>query len=388
VIDTISLTIKHPHFKILDDKIFAPSSKGIFNYPYLEFGRKSYIRCICNPTKKDLATGKYFPRLTLIKALRRSGFEIFLRVEFSAPKLLFGNNFDELEDRDFENICQLLRERLLDMKVSIKELDVIRSAEVSAIHYSKNIVFTDHTIPYEFLRDFGRANIDKRLDVNQTDFRNEGHAFKVRCNDYEVIFYDKRKDLERAKISEFRSIEKGNQSQLSLFDGVTSDKPFEVLRMEIRLGSKKRIRHVFERQGVLLHEGLPFSSLFSKGISKKILRTTLTEFEQSYPKVLLGQMDSLEDFLIDLQINNRHLSYRKLLMFVGLRAVLNEISVREFREITKRFGAGSWYRLNKEMKELSLNKSKTNPFRLLSQRIEDFGSVRLSDYKDRIKITE
>ena len=59
------------------------------------------------------------------------------------------------------------------------------------------------------------------LDVNQTDYRNEGHSYKWHCNSYEVVFYDKIKDLEKAKQSEKRAIEKDNAIQLHLFPELT-----------------------------------------------------------------------------------------------------------------------------------------------------------------------
>ena len=61
------------------------------------------------------------------------------------------------------------------------------------------------------------ANIKLILDVNQTDYRNEGHSYKWHCNSYEVVFYDKIKDLEKAKQSDKRAIEKDNALQLNLF---------------------------------------------------------------------------------------------------------------------------------------------------------------------------
>ena len=69
-----------------------------------------------------------------------------LKIEFSAPKMLFGNNFDELTDSDFPNLLTKLKRTLKEMGVFILE-DHLTSAPVSAIHFSKNIPLTDYTIP-------------------------------------------------------------------------------------------------------------------------------------------------------------------------------------------------------------------------------------------------
>ena len=89
MIDTIALTLQKNDFKIVDYKRFTPSAKGIFEHPYYEFGRNAFIKCSYNPSKKDMEKYPYLPRLTLLKAVRRGGFSITLKIEFSAPKILY-----------------------------------------------------------------------------------------------------------------------------------------------------------------------------------------------------------------------------------------------------------------------------------------------------------
>lgn len=96
--------------------------------------------------------------------------------------------------------------------------NALEHAPVSAIHYAKNIPLTDGSAPYHFIHKIKEANIKLSLDVNQTDYRNEGHSYKWHSNTYEVVFYDKIKDLEKAKVSDKRALEKDNALQLSIFD--------------------------------------------------------------------------------------------------------------------------------------------------------------------------
>jgi hypothetical protein len=53
---------------------------------------QGYIKAIKNPSKLMLGSGKYYPRLTGFK--RYSDYSV--KIEFSVPKLLFGNNVEEL----------------------------------------------------------------------------------------------------------------------------------------------------------------------------------------------------------------------------------------------------------------------------------------------------
>jgi hypothetical protein len=65
----------------------------------------------------------------------------------SAPKLLLGNNFDELTDDDFRRLCKKLVNVLAEMSVKVTARTLAK-VNVSAIHYSKNITLTDYTSNY------------------------------------------------------------------------------------------------------------------------------------------------------------------------------------------------------------------------------------------------
>ena len=104
MIDTIVLTIPEDKYTILDHDKFSPSTKGLFESPYYRLGSRSNFNCKQNPTKTELLKGIYRPRLTVTKRIRKGYFDIPLKIEFSIPKLIYGNNFDELSDTDFSDI--------------------------------------------------------------------------------------------------------------------------------------------------------------------------------------------------------------------------------------------------------------------------------------------
>ena len=139
-------------FTILDHDKFSPSTKGLYDPAgYYRLGGRSNITCKQNPTPNELKNGIYKPRLTVTKRINRAGsFEIPLKIEFSIPKLLYGNNFDELTDTDFPAVIQKLKVVLRKMGVYLFEKNLI-NAPVSSVHYSKNISLTDYTTPYTYL---------------------------------------------------------------------------------------------------------------------------------------------------------------------------------------------------------------------------------------------
>lgn len=382
MIDTVALTIQQKDFKILDHKRFTPSSRGLFEKPYAEFGGSVYIKCTCNPTKKDLLRYKYLPRLTLIKAVRRGGYNISLKVEFSVPKLLYGNNFDEVEESDFGEVCWLLKEMLQYMGVEVSDIKAIASAEVAVIHYSKNIVLTDYMTPYSILKEVMKVNANTLLDLNQSDFRNEGHAIKFHTNDFELTFYDKVKDLQKAKISEKRSVEKDNYVQLTLFDKPEIKKPFEVLRVEVRLGSRKRIKDMLGKTG-LAETGLQFNNLFSLKIAREVLLYLMQKLESQYPKIISTEARTNEEFLSQLMIDNPGIKYKQALALIGARVLLQESGVRGFRKITESLGKVNWYRFNKSMNQ-HLISGAISPFQYVVERIDKFERIELEKYREKL----
>ena len=97
MLDSIVLTLDQRHFEVLLPERFSRSAQGLLMPPYYPLGSRGKFACVQNPTKKQLRAGHYEPRLTLSKQKIFNGFAMTLRIEFPAPKLVFGNNFDELE---------------------------------------------------------------------------------------------------------------------------------------------------------------------------------------------------------------------------------------------------------------------------------------------------
>lgn len=379
MVDTVSLMLNEKDFRIIDHNRFSPSTENLFVYPYIKVTGKSPFKAHNNSTKKDVQLYGYLPRLTLMKALRRGGFSITLKIEFSVPKMLYGNNFDEVIEPDFGEICWKLKDLVKHMGVEISDVKLISKANVSSIHYSKNIILTDYTTPTHYLKELSRININQLLDFNQTDFRNEGHALKYRSNNYEAIFYDKLEDLKKAKISDKRAIEKDNGSQMSFFEARKPLKPFEVLRLEVRIGNRKKLKQVLNKH--LFKLDLNFEKLFSREISRKILNSLVHEVEKAYPKLLKTVEISNERLCINLQLNNPKVTYSQLLKYLGAKVLIEEIGVRGFRQVTKRYGDKQWYRLNQGMNSLVIG-PEAKIFENVNNAIREFKQIKLENYKD------
>ncbi len=287
MLDTIVLTLDHTQFEVLDMDKFSPSARGMFHPPFYTLGGRSNFSCYQNPTKSEFESGIYKPRLTLTKRMVRGGFSITLRVEFSAPKLLLGNNFDELEQHDFGRVLHLLHDKLREMGVRVI-IEVLKYAKVSAIHYSKNIAFLDFTTCSMVLGELRKINLSQRLDLSHTDYRNEGHCLRYHSNSYEICFYDKVRDMKQAAVSEKRAVERDNAIQINLFkDKSAYPKQLEVLRMEARLGNRRKIKSLLQKLGIGAE--LEFAALFNQGVAKKVLLHFWDAIKQDMPLLVLSR---------------------------------------------------------------------------------------------------
>lgn len=384
MLDTIVLTLDRHEFEVLDPDRFSPSARGLLMPPFYRLGGRANFSCVLNPTKDDLSTGRYVPRLTLTKRIRRGGFAVQLRVEFSAPKLLFGNNFDELTARDFERVLDALHRSLARLGIRVSS-DTLRGAGVSAIHYSKNMALTDHTSCSMVMGELNRIDLNRRLDLSRTDYRNEGHAIRYHASSFEVTFYDKLKDLKKARISEKRAIESEYGSQMHLFDNIDLlPRDFEILRMEVRLNTRAKIVKLVRE----IEPGTEptFAALFNEGIAKGVLMHFWKAVQAQMPLIEGAGSRRPEDLLAGLAANAAaEIRPGALLQQLGCVLLVRSVGMRGASvAISRHCSPRTWQRYKRQLKSLAIDEP--NGFSALDQvdaALSRFGPLRLADFHRR-----
>ncbi len=383
MIDTVVLILSQNEqmFHIRDPDKFEPSAAFILN-DAAPLGRYGYISAKQNPTKKDQLEGNYKPRLTLTKRINRTGeFDVSLKVELSLPKLYFGNNFEELTKEDLIPIMKKLEQKLEEMGIITTAYTLAAQALLSAVHFSKNITLIDGSTPYHYINKIREANVTRSLDVNQTDFRNEGHSFKWHCNSYEVTFYDKIKDLEMAKRSDKRAIEDDNSMQQNIAAILREQGKFEVLRMEVRINNRQKLKPLLAQFGMV--EEVTLKAIFDGNISQSILLDYFDKIEQGRP-ALLDHKTS--DLLASLVVHNPGMSILKLFAIYGLKKAAEDNGLRELRTIftgNTRSNSSknrSWQRLLSDAKNISLPLMES-PFVEIRKQLKEFKPLRLKNFK-------
>jgi len=369
MLDTIKLMLSKDMFWVTDKTYFQKETQNAL---------RGYFTLVQNPTKTELKNGIYKPRLTMTKRFNTTGRqEATLSIEFSAPKLLYGNNFDELTNNDFPLVVDKLKEVLKEMGIRVFR-KLLLSAPVSAIHYSKNIPLTDGTTPHYLISKIKEANIQLPLDVNQTDYRNDGHSYKWHSNSYEVAFYDKLKDLEMANKSEKRAIESDNSIQLNLFETFKEKRRLEIMRMEVRLNKRQKIGQLFRTLGI--QSVLTLENLFSSSIAQQVLLHYLGELESKRLPLFDYKPTSSKSLLADLVINNPNIGIRKTIQLFGLKQAFDSTSPRDLRNMFGKYGQRSWYRLVAEAKTVKLPTARS-PLGIIRENLIRFEPLKLVDFQ-------
>ena len=157
---------------------------------------EQYDKFVRNPTKAMRDTGLYFPRLTGYRRGFRDDANVL--IEFSVPKLLYLNNLDELEDKDFPEVIRVLRERLRTMGIMILST-VLEKASVSAVHFSKNILLKDNYTASHLISEMNKVDLRKSFDFARSRYINDGESIHAHTKAHQLVIYDKVADLTKDK---------------------------------------------------------------------------------------------------------------------------------------------------------------------------------------------
>lgn len=340
MIDTIILTIPNADKLIWEPDRFTPTLKGIRENAEKGFGARLFMKYTQNINSKI----GYYPRLTVTPRWD-NGLQIPLKVEFSIPKLIYGNNLDEVEDKDWGLIISTLQKKLLEMGVRLFSSQ-LENAPVSTVHYSKNIVLSDHYTASSAIKALSKLDVSKKLDINNRHFQNEGHALYFDCGSYQLVFYDKLLDITKNKR---QAVDKDKtKQQLDLFGYIKENKiPLEILRFEIRLTKKAKLNSLFGKLGYPINP--TFKQAFSQEVSLKVINY-YWDFLKEKGLFLLkfNSTDTLKQ-VIDYQ----KLSGKKLYAVetLGIAQIIDYSKANGLRNlkntVTSLYSQRTWFRLGK-----------------------------------------
>jgi hypothetical protein len=285
--------------------------------------------------------------------------ETTVKIEFSAPKLLYQNNLDELTDADFGAVVSALHERLKLMGVVIHIKD-LQTAPVKAVHYSKNIELENGYTSQFVISELNKINLNKRFDMTRARYMNDGQSLYAYTIAHSLVIYDKVADLIRDKK---RAMDKEQPpQQLALFEQLTKPKEArEILRFETRLSQKQKMNSLFKELG--FNENPTFQEVFSAAKSKAVLNYYWSKMVENGLSVLFGNTLTAKDLLKQVLLAEAKAKPKETIYRTGLLLLLREGNgMRELRSVlAKRANDRTWYRLAADAKGTSASLSKLKP---------------------------
>ena len=326
-----------------------------------------------NPSPKyATGLGKYMPSLTLTRrASKVIGVSYLLAVEFSAPKMLFGNNFSEITEADFEQLLAVLQAKLIELTGRTFTRDQLAQSDVGSWHPCKNIVFQDYTSCQTVLSTIAKLDISRIYDLQRTNFR-DGHVVHIHCNSLDIAFYDKMADLRKAKVSEKRAFENDSAIQLPLLNSLKGAGHIEVLRQEVRFGGRRSIKNAFPGLGVWT-----FESLFKKDLNQAVLLKHWHKLADSSDMLALDAKKPYE-LLQNYLIENPDTKPRDAMAAVTGILINGQHGVLGLRNLVEAYNPRSWAPIKKLLHAPQAHRFAH--FQHVQKTLEEFTPVSMGDY--------
>lgn len=363
MIDTLGIKIRYPNFKVQIPQLFTPALiiKEPVPVPYNfmtisnAYGRNRFKKYVQNMTASDKKNSIYKPKLTAYQRFDAGNKEIYeLHIEFSDPKLLFGNSVQESGEEYLEATTTLLKRRLSLMGIEVSE-EVLHKAIAIKVHFAKNIPLPRPLNAQDTIAGLYKADMGKGKDINMREYRNGGTSLYFYATYYNVIFYDKLRDIATPKN---KAVDKDKLKGERAFIR-NNDIEQEILRFEVRLNKQTKLNHFLSEMLGRKIESITLEEIFKKEICQKALLKTWGEITNIPANQLAFKMGNSPEEVFDEMIKSlnpenktKAHSLNKTLASFGLYTLLQNKGVRWTRNrIEKNWTDKSWGRLSDDIKE-------------------------------------
>lgn len=310
-----------------------------------------YLRKFVHHPKREAA---YQPKVELFETLSRDqrNVQYVLRIEFSVPKLLYGNSLEEAIDATKDEVVSALIRALSRISIDVTA-EALEKASVSGVHFCKNILLPRDIRMREVLKELACMDISKTVDVMSKQFKNGGKVLNIYSGTVERSFYDKIADAHRPKNK--RSDKKLVGRERGIIDTLDLQGR-EMFRYEYRIKMAQTVRR--DINAILKRDkksSVVFEDLFVPELSKAMLLASwdaLTTRPENQ-LALIGPTDNLALFLHILSEAKKKSSAHSLnnaLIAYGLTCAIRDHGAKEVRgAIFSLWNADHSERLTKRM---------------------------------------
>lgn len=317
MLDTLDLVFDESAFVIDEPNIFKPSASILWNKPKELFGTRFFPKYI--PSNGLL---EYYPKIQLYENTVYGRRRIEMGIECSIPKLIKGENLFSIRAGAKELFARYLVQCLQKLGIRVEEKSIL-SAKVRKIHFAHNMMI-DSPVEYT-IDELSLVDVWKYDPTIQKDsFKNGGECFHIHHSSYELVFYNKTKDIERSHGMGKKIFVSRKNPNYEIYQRYLAEHQYHILRMEYRLNDilyvKKEVNKVLNRA---LNTKVTVEDCFSDELVQQILLKQWDRIEKAYTKYPVYRRDDV-DFLVEIIRNNPRKQYRHLLELSTITKIITE----------------------------------------------------------------
>lgn len=270
MIDTIKISVER--FKIENPCLFVLNNSNRTLNDVIE---KLQTRADTNRVPiyyshlKPINDGMYRPR---IEYTMTPYVNTLLYIEFSVPKLLFGNNLHEVREKDFEDVITVLHDILKELQIEVSKYELM-NAVVRKVHYSKNFILDKEL---ECIDIFNLFKLTKYNYAGSLKDYIENKAIQTRNNTFAISMYN--------KISEI--IDSDDIIDTKIVDNYKN----RILRLEFKFENpddNSKLAHNI--LGLSRDTKLKFGDVFKEDVFKKVFYDSLNKLNKNMPKIVYSE---------------------------------------------------------------------------------------------------
>jgi len=355
--DTIDLLL--PYYKINDTTNFPFVSPSLFEYPYkAPFYDKENKFYSVYKKENIKGTKQYLPTPVLYTNRRLYGCSPYLYIEFSIPKLLFGNNYKEVTNKDLKKLPKKLVKKLKLMGIITTE-EAIKKARIEKLHFGKNFLLPDELTLKTLFDSLPRVKFP-RLKGKPLYYDNGGTGYKFYCKSYSILFYDKMSELSLKHPDLVERLKKKGINNL--------------LRMEIQINNRLKLENTITGLG---HKG---NNTFENFVRTEKLKSVLEKFlwtlHKNAPLIFMRERNPLRLFQ---SIKSASITEKsKIFTLLTLQQSIGRIGTQELFSCIKLHGSKGF--LKKYNQEISTNIYLQNIFLKLLSIVKDYKPIQNSKF--------
>ena len=298
-------------------------------------------------------------------------------VTFSVPKLLYGNNVEEVTEDQYDEVVSLLCQQLryLPLQIDIYKMN-IEMAKVRRIDFSKNAMIKELVPADQFCSMLMRSEHTYRSKYAQVQYLH-GDLYRENIQHRSVVVYDKLAELNNSIKKEKREPNAREQ----FFLAAEKAHLFQVFRLEIQLQNSNQVAQELSHFGIE-RDNITFGNVFTEELAHSVLMKYWKNLIKNLdPNPELFSEDNIFATFNEMAVNRGSKTPMNLLATFGLRYIAHKCGLGNIKDIIYReYGSQAWLRLKDLYEEPDLNQGLYTFIASMEKIIDNMEPLQFGEY--------